>query len=58
MTAKTFYDYIGEKFWEQNPDCLDDEAVYRQADWEAELDPCEVMVWAQEWHDKLMKEAR
>lgn len=54
--AKTFYDYIGEKFWEAHPEALDDESVDMQADWEAELDPCEVMVWAQEWHDEVVKQ--
>lgn len=57
MTAKTFQAYMNEKFWYAHPECLDDDYPDHYDDWLDELDPAEVVLWAQEWHDKVMKEA-
>lgn len=56
MVAKTFRDYIGEKFAEDNPGVLDDIWVDMQAEWEAGLDVQDVIRWADEWAALRAKE--
>jgi len=52
----TFQEYIENKFWEENPQTLDDDAPDAQADWEAGLDPQDLMDWAEKWHqEELIK---
>lgn len=45
-----FEEYLREKFANQY-NGLDDEMPDAEADWFSELDPADVIIWAQEWHD-------
>ena len=51
----TFEDYLNEKFYADNPMTLDDEWPDKYTDWLVELDPDQLVKWAQEYADKKLE---
>jgi len=55
MNKGSFEDSLASKFFEDNPQCLDDDFPDMFEDWIADQDPDQLIKWANQWGNLCRK---